>query len=136
MENYELQLKPFERKDGYKYKVIRLTDVTLHTSNKRPTKAMGKKIKQAFEQNKPGRFYGIKPHEVMEGGDLPTLINNLVKNDPNFLKMIQEEEKKGYKVLLELPEEGIPAIFGPDTVEFLNSKNGQRIMRDIHKQEI
>ncbi|MFA6897057.1 MAG: hypothetical protein WCQ96_02115 [Patescibacteria group bacterium] len=132
---YELQLKPFEKKDGYKYKVLRVTDFAFHTSDKRSTKAIGKKIKQAFEQNKPGRLYGIKPHEVMEGGDFPTLINNLVKNDPNFLKMIQEEEKKGYKILLELPEEGIPMIPGPDTVEFLNSKKGQRIMRNINKQK-
>ena len=136
MENYELQLKPFEGKDGGKYKIIRLTDIAFHTSNKRPTKAIGKKIKQSFEQNKPGRFYGIKPQEVMEGGDFPTLINNLVKNDPNFVKMIQEEEKRGYKVLLELPEGGVPMIPGPDTIEFLNSKKGQRIMRNIHKQEI
>ena len=136
MEKYELQLKPFEEKDGYKYKILRITDITFHTSDKRPTKDVGKKIKKAFEQHKPSRLYGLNTCELMEGGDLSKVINDLVKQDPDFLKMIQEEEKKGYKVLLELPESGVPMIPGPDTIEFLNSKKGQRIMRNIHKQEI
>ncbi len=130
---YQLQLKPFERKDGYKYKIIEITDIALHSSDKQPTKSISKKIKQSFEQNKPNRLYSLKTQELIEKGDMAKIIDDFVRQDPNFIKMVQEEEKKGYKILLGLPKEGIPIKLGDDTVEFLQSKNGQRIIRGMNK---
>jgi len=135
MENYELQLKPFEEKDGYKYKILQITDFTLHATEKRTTKAIARKIKQTIEHGKPSRLYGLKTRELMEGCDLAMFINDLVKKDPDFVKMIQEEEKKGYKILLALPKDGIPIMPGSDTVEFLRSKKGQKIINGIDKQK-
>lgn len=130
---YQLQLKPFEKKDGFKYKILEITDIAFHSTEKQPTKSIGRKIKQAFQENKPGRFYGLKTQEMMEGGNLAAIIHDYVQQDPNFIKMIQEEKKKGYKILLALPKEGIPFKLGDDTVEFLRSKNGQRVVRSLNK---
>ena len=46
--------------------------------------------------------------------------------------MVMEEQKNGYKVLLELPKE-IPILAGKDTIEFLASVNGKRILRGLAK---
>lgn len=55
--HYELQLTTFKQKDGFKYKVIKITDITLHSNTKKPTKLIGKKIKQSFDSNQSGRIY-------------------------------------------------------------------------------
>jgi CRISPR/Cas system-associated protein Csm6 len=130
---YQLQLKPFKAQDGVKYKVIQLTDIALHSTEKQPTKAVGRKIRQSFEQNKPGRLYSLKTQDLVGNGNLVKIIDDLVRQDPDFIKMVQEEERNAYKILLGLPEEGIPIKLGDDTVEFLQSKNGQRILRGLHK---
>jgi hypothetical protein len=129
----QLQLKPFEKKDGFKYKIIQITDITLHSSHKQPTQAIGKKIKQSFEQNKPGRFYGFGTKELQEESGLREIIDDLIKKDPEFLKMIIEEEKKGVKILLSFPEDGVPIKLGSDTEQFIASKNGQRVVRGINQ---
>jgi len=129
--NYELQLNPFVRKDGWKYKVIRMTDITYHTSHKQPTASIGKKIRQALRLNKSWRIYGsIDNSAPSPEKKLP--IMDLLKKDPELLKVIQDEEKNGYKVLLEVPNE-LPFIPGKDTIEFMASVNGKRILRGLAK---
>ncbi|MDD4931294.1 MAG: hypothetical protein PHG66_04105 [Candidatus Colwellbacteria bacterium] len=129
----EYELKPAVIKDGVKYKVIRITDIALHTAKKTPTPLVGKKIQKAFEDNKPDRIYShFDDNAVL---DDRTLVISLIKNDPDLIRMIKEEEAKGYKVLIGLPKEGVPVVFGKDTVEFINSKNGKRILRGIAKKK-
>jgi hypothetical protein len=130
----QLQLKPFERKDGFKYKIIQITDITLHSSDKQPTKSIAKKIQQSFAQKKPGRIYGRCIQKLGNEPNSIEAILDFTKKDPEFIKMIQEEEKNGYKILIELPKAGIPIMAGKDTEEFINSKNGQRILRRINQQ--
>lgn len=130
--DYQLQIKPFERKDGLKYKIIKLTDISFHSSKRQPTKSIGKKVRQAFERDEPGRFYGLMTQELVKSGNLVKAISEYIARDLDFLKMVQEEEKKGYKILLELPKDRIPFRLGGDTVEFLQSKNGQRIVRYLN----
>jgi hypothetical protein len=48
--------------------------------------------------------------------------------------MVQEEESKGFKVLIELPSDGIPVFPSKDTIEFMASKNGKRVIRGLAKE--
>ncbi len=128
----QLQLKPFEKKDGFKYKILQITDIALHSSDRQPTKSIAKKIRQAFSQKKPGRLYGFKIQKPTDEPNSIEAVMDLVQKDPGLIKMIQEEEKNGYKILLGLPKDGIPIILGKDAEEFINSKNGQRVIRGIN----
>lgn len=129
----EYELKPATIEKGIKYKIIQITDVALHTTQKTPTPLVGKTIQRALEDNKPDRIYSHMTDPVIS--DDRTFTINLIKNDPDLLRMVREEEAKGYKVLLALPKEGIPLVLGNDTVEFMNSKNGKRILRGIAKEK-
>jgi hypothetical protein len=91
--DYQLQVKPFKHKDGYKYKVIEITDIALHTTNMEATSA-SKKIKQAFQKNTPERLFS--PMDNQDKHKNATLA--LLKSDPEFMQFIQDEEAKGYKV--------------------------------------
>jgi hypothetical protein len=130
---YKLKLQPAVMKKGVKYKVIQITDIALHTSKKTPTPSVGKKMQKAFKNNKPDRIYSpIEKNPVL---DSRTFTLDLLKMDPDFVKMVQEEESKGYKILIALPNDGIPVVAGSDTVEFMNSKNGKRIIRGLAKKK-
>ena len=129
--DYKIDLIPFQEKDGVKYKIIQITDIALHTSPKKPTPSVGKKVQKAFENNKPDRIYSnLEKPEVTGNGSI-TL--DLLKMDPDFVKMVQNEEAQGYKVLISLPKSGVPIFAGKDTVEFMDSKNGKRLTRGIAK---
>lgn len=116
-----------------KYKVIQLTDFKLHTMPKRPTPSFGKEVRKAFQHNTPGRVYSTLPKPMVPKND-NSFILDILKLDPDFVKMVQEEEAKGYKVLISVPKEGVPVFLGEDTVEFLKSKNGGRILRKLDKK--
>ena len=122
--------KNLKKAGPVKYKVIQLTDIQLHTSLKRPTPSFGKKVRQAFESNTPGRVYNSISKPLPRQDD-NSFILEMLKLDPDFVKMVQEEEAKGYKVLIKMPEEGLPIFPGEDTTEFINSKNGKRILRKL-----
>jgi len=128
---YELQIKPFEKKDGVKYRIIQMTDIALHTSEKRPTTSFVSKLRSLLQFKKPVRIYGSLQNQP--NGNVPNL--DSIKNNPELVKMIQEEEKKGYKVLISVPKTGVPVFPGKDTVGFINSKNGQRIIRGLAKNK-
>lgn len=131
--DYEIEIKPAVMKNGQKYKIIQITDLQLHTAPKIPTPSVGKKIQKAFKADKPDRIYSNIEKKAVS--DNRTLTLELLKMDPDFVKMVQEEEAKGYKVLIALPKKGIPVFPGKDTVEFMNSKNGKRIIRGLAKEK-
>ena len=127
------ELKPAVMEKGVKYKIIRITDVAFHSSKKTPTPLIGKKVQKSFANNQPGRIYF--PPDIRAIFNRREFILNLLGNDPDLVRMVKEEKAKGYKVLLALPNEGVPFIPGKDTVEFMNSKNGKRILRGIAKKK-
>ncbi len=135
---YTLKLKPTERVLGMKYRTILLTDITLHTAPKRPSTFIGK-IKKAFNMfGVPGRIYQPmeKPEFQKENpGTCKMSILNYLQKDPNFIKYIAEEREKGVEVVIQIPKVGLPIFAGKDTVEFIKSKNGQRILRGIDKNK-
>jgi hypothetical protein len=131
MSDYQLQLKPAVLKNGAKYRIIEITDIALHTAKKTPTPSVGRKVQKAFVAKKPGRIY--RPIEESVVTDGRGYILELLKQDPDFVKLVQEEEAKGYKVLVSIPKGGVPTKFGTDTEEFLQSKNGKRLLRGLAK---
>ncbi len=131
--NYRLELKPAVLKKGGKYRVIQITDIALHSSKKTPTPSVAKKIQKAFTTKKPDRIYGPLQASAVTGNSTLTL--ELLKQDPDFVKLVQDEEAKGYKVLISIPKKGIPIVPGKDTLEFMNSKNGKRVLRGLAKGE-
>ncbi len=131
--DYKLEVKPFTQKEGASYKVIRLTDTAVHTAAKTPTPSLGKKIQKAFEDNKPDRLYFPVDPLLLENSREYVL--NRLMQDLDFIKMVQEEEAQGNKVLIEIPEHGIPSVPGKDMLEFIDSKNGKRALRGIAKNK-
>lgn len=130
--DYQINIKPTEMRDGMKYRVIELTDIKLHLSNKKPTLSIGEKIKNAFRFRKPGRIYSsIKT--------VSSPVNNTatfqipLPDDSKLKSLIDEYEKAGEKVIIQLPKEGIPIYAGDDLTHFLKSKNGRRLTRGMEK---
>ena len=134
---YQIQLKPFKQKKGCKHIIIEITDFKLHTNEMRPAKSIGKKIKESIDANQPGRIYFPISYE-----DKPkkSSSNNLsfidmIKNDPDLIKMVREKEAMGYKILLKMPTHTIPVFPGKDTQEFIASVKGKRIVRRLAKEK-
>lgn len=134
---YKLEFKPTERKPGMKYKTILLTDFTFHTAPKRPSTFLGK-IKRAFGMiGSPGRIYQSIPKPNEENQNVSGLgILDSLKDDPEFIKYVTEEQKKGVEIVFQIPKAGLPVFAGKDTVEFISSKNGQRIIRGLMKNNL
>ena len=130
---YELELKPFIRKEGFKYKIIYITDIKLHSSKRQPTKSVVEKIKKSFSINRPSRLYGFKIDEFKDKKNTDEIVIDIIQRDPKLINYIQEEREKGYGILLRIPEEGVPIMFGDDTLEFMGSKNGKRVLRGFNK---
>lgn len=129
----QIQLKPFVAKDGQKYKIIQLTDIALHTSEKRLTPSHGEKISKSFDRMESGRIYSpIGQNTLGPDGSIDL---NILNFDENFIRMVREEEAKGYKVLIARPKQGIPVVLGSDTTEFIRSKNGKRVLRGLAKEK-
>jgi len=130
----ELKIQPHKAVAGVKYKVIHLTDIKLHTAPKRPTPSLGKKVRESFLHNSPGRIYNHLPNPLIQQSD-DSFVFSVLQYDPDFVRMVQEEEAKGYKVLISIPKGGLPVFLGKDTSEFLDSKNGKRFLRGLDKNK-
>jgi hypothetical protein len=115
-----------------KDKVIHLTDIKFHTTPKRPTPSLGKKIRKCFQDNTPGRIYNSLT-ESLALENYKSFILEMLQRDQDLMKMVQEENAKGCKVFIEIPKEGIPVLLGEDTIKFLKGKNGRRISRKRDK---
>ncbi len=128
----ELQLKPHKPVHGQKYKVIEITDFLVHTTKHPPLKSVGRKVAKAFRKDEPGRIYSPTTGDI--GKDWSVFAENLQK-DPSFVEYVQQEQSNGYKVVLQIPKEGVPVKFGPDTQQFLASKSGKRLLRRLAKEK-
>ncbi len=130
--DYKLELKRAKLKNGNTYNVITITDLAFHTSNLRPTPA--KKTVKSLENNQPGRIYGT--YVKREGNTVKLNFLESLMQDPEFVKYVQEEEKNGCKVLLKFAKAGVPILPGKDTMEFMNSVKGKRILRRLAKGKL
>lgn len=99
---YNLQIKPFQKQDGYKYKVLQITDIALHSSEKRSTKSISKKIEYAFKSKKPDRIYNSDTKIQTDISRKKITLINSIKQDPEFIEYVQREEKNGCKICISI----------------------------------
>lgn len=125
---HKIQIKPFKKKEVSKYRIIEITDFSFHTSHKKPTVSFGNKIEQSLKLNRQGRIYSPIENQKITFWEY-------LEKDEDLIKMIQEEARNGYKVLIKFPDKGIPILAGEDTLGFLKSKNGKRIIRGLAKNK-
>ena len=115
--------------------IIEITDVQFHT-NARVTTSQANTIDRSVQSNKPGRVFS-----PMSKGSLKIIENNtLLFSGPFFdyeqLKiLVTKYNQQGKRVFIKKPTAKIPLLPGKDTVEFVNSIKGQRILRRLEKQE-
>lgn len=129
---YRLEAKPTVLKKGQKYRIIQITDVAHHTTKKTHTPSVGKKIEKTPNET-PGRIY--RPTDLGVVLDPKAYILKLLGEDLDFQKLVREEEAKGVKVVIAFPKDGVPTGYGKDTIEFLNSRNGKRVLRGLAKKK-
>jgi hypothetical protein len=127
----KLEANPAILKKGMTYLTIQLTNTAVHTAVKTPTPSLGKKIQKALEADKPGRIYFPVDPTLLENSR--DYILKRLMLDTDFIQMVREVEARGNKILIEIPEGGIPTVAGKDTEEFLDSKNGKRLLRGLAK---
>jgi len=131
---YKLQVQPFrKKKKGFKYRILEVTDVSIHTSKKKPSDPI-KKIREAFNANQPGRVYvpiGVMQEKTIKQQKVSVL--DFLMKDPKIAEMIYVEEQKGYKILIEIPSDGVPIKLGKEAEEFIDGKNGKRVVRGLAK---
>ena len=112
--------------------IFELTDFQLHT-NSRTTQSVSKTIERSVESNQPGRIFGSMSNlRVLEKN---TVQFSMPIFNPDELKpLIQQYQQQGKRVFLLKPK-SLPVFPGKDTVEFINSKKGKRILRMLAKKE-
>ena len=125
-----LEFKPFVRREGVNYKIIQITDITLHSNKGIIDSKAGNKAKKAFDYMQPGRIYSSQVPPSIFYNPKEFIIERL-KNDPSYIEYIRQEEQDGYKILLSIPKEGVPIKLGKDSVQFIESDNGQRVIRKL-----
>ncbi len=115
--------------------VIEFTDIQFHT-NARVTTSQANTIERSIQSNSPGRVFS-----PMSQGSLKVIENNtLVFSAPLFNYeqleiLVKKYNRQGNRVFLKRPTAKLPLLLGKDTVEFINSVKGQRILRRLEKPE-
>lgn len=127
-----LVAKPFVKKEGQKYRKITVTDIQYHSNNQRPTKSIGKVAEKNQKTHTPYRAYTEPKDWNVPREKQVEMIIEMLRNDPSYIEFVREQEKLGYKVVLEIPDP-IPIKLGKDAEEFINSKKGKRVIRWLAK---
>jgi hypothetical protein len=130
---YKIQTKIIQADPNTKYKIIVITDIALHTGIKRQS-SVGYKVQKAFENNSPDRVYF--PMNLSNYSRERLSIPYLLDKDEKFKEFVLNQQMQGYKVCVELEHiTNIPVRLGKDTIEFLNSINGKRLLRGLEKNK-
>jgi len=132
----ELQLTEVTKpiKKGEKIIILELTDIQLH-SNARISKSTGDVIDRSIKNNKPGRIFSPLKNQTSSTDNKMTFEIPFNMQDPSLHKMIADYQKQGYRVMIKKPTSGLPILLGKDAQEFMESKNGKRILRGIAKRK-
>ena len=114
--------------------VIRLTDIQLH-SNITPTSNLEKTVSKSVANNSEGRIF----FEDMKSDPIMSIIHNgVVMYTLPFLDqsqlqfMVKKFNSQGKRVFIEKPKK-LDIKLGKDSLQFLQSKNGKRVLRGMKK---
>lgn len=124
---YKLEIKKPKSGPNKNDIILTMTDVQFHTARKRPS-SFSKTIEESVENKKPSRIY-----RNIEKTKKDELILDLIKEDPDFKALIRKYEKQGKRVFIQVPKK-LFTFPGKDTMEFIDSKNGKRIVRKFEKK--
>ena len=121
-------------KKGEKVIILELTDIQLHT-NARSTQSVGGVVQRSIEQNKPGRIFSPleAPNPASDAEQSIKVQLPFGVNDPKLQETICHYKHLGYRVMMRVPNH-MPIKLGKDAVEFMNSKNGKRVIRGLEKK--
>lgn len=115
--------------------IIELTDdIQLHT-NARITQSVSNTLKRSVESNQPGRIFSpIDLAATVLEDD--TIIFSMSLFDPNQMEsLVRHYQQQGRRVFIKKPKNWTPPSLGKDSVEFLNSKQGKRVLRKFEKDQ-
>lgn len=113
--------------------ILNITDIQIH-SNPRFTKSIGKVIDRSIKNDQPRRIYSplvVSNQDNIGNNERKIQLINMVEKDPDMLAMIEKYKQQGKRVFFRFPKEGVPVFPGKDTIEFMRSKHGKRILRGI-----
>lgn len=109
-----------------------LTDLTMHTTNTPATTNAGKVVERSFRSNKPGRFVPANiEYEPTSDGKFHIKMDSL-QNNTDFQRYVAQQRQRGIDVRITVPA-NLPIYAGNDTQEFINSKNGKRLLKGLAK---
>jgi hypothetical protein len=126
---FDLELNPISKPKSGKYTILQITDIKLHSNNKRPTENQGKKIVKAIEKSEPVRtFHKLESVEQKDENTvtIKSDILGFLHKDPYFIDYIKKEQAKGATVILGFPEGGIPMLLAKDAQEYMSGTKGNR----------
>jgi hypothetical protein len=116
--------------------LIKFTDVQFHT-NKKETVSIQPKIEKSYKKQKESRIVFNRDKIIFgkdNNGNEIIFMPSINVDDPGFMSFVKERQKEGKRVFIQKPKD-IKAKLGNDTVEFMNSKKGKRILRKMKKDK-
>lgn len=115
--------------------ILQVTDIQAHTSLFR-TSDFAKTVEKSTKKQEGGRLYSTFSREtnqiisVFEDGVMKSTLPYL--DQTQLTSLVKKYELEGKRVYLSIPE-GLTLSPGKDAVEFMNSKNGKRLVRGMNK---
>jgi hypothetical protein len=119
-----------------KVKRIFLTDFQLHTAQKRSSDPLAQILKSFKSPERThNRIFYDKSH--MSPSSEPYTVKfsmPITSLSPLIQKEIAEAEAQGLEIEFVIPKDGIPVYAGKDLQEFMQSKNGKRVLRSMQNK--
>ena len=112
--------------------VIQVTDMSLHTRDFSETPSVGKKIVRAMDKKEATRVYVQSTGDIQNDKDT---ISDKIENDPELIELVRKTNANGGKVFFVFPKGGAPTKLGNDAEQFMQSKNGKRLLRGLAKEK-
>jgi hypothetical protein len=106
--------------------------MSLHTKDFSATPSVGKKIVRALNKKEAIRVYVQSTGDMQKDKDT---INDKIENDPELIKLVRETNANGGKVFFSFAKGGVPTKLGNDAKQFMESKNGKRVLRGLAKEK-
>jgi hypothetical protein len=125
--------------------VIHASNLMLHTDKMRESNKISSKF---FQQRETRKYFNqklvlrpVKEEEISEDKKFENWKSNCMfclnqfEEDPEFSKLLEYCHYKNLSIEVIVPYDGIPIYPGPDTLEFLKSRKGKRLLHKLAKNK-